>query len=156
MPRSAIASGIADLILSPKAIGIELTRLAKHPYTKTALQVHNDSSNAAEDLSGPDETRIIKKILEILHEQTKVDLSLYKSSTIKRRIERQMMLRKIETIDKYVDYLEKDTDEVRALYEDIFIHVTDFFRDPETFEALREKALPKLVAGKSTELPIRI
>src|SRR6201999_805699 len=86
----------------------------------------------------------------------KVDFSLYKSSTIRRRIERQMMLRKIETMDKYAEYLQKNTEEVKALYEDIFIHVTDFFRDPESFEALREKTFPELIKGKNEDLPIRV
>jgi two-component system CheB/CheR fusion protein len=67
-----------------------------------------------------------------------------------------MMLRKVDTIEKYAAYLKKNADEVKALYEDIFIHVTEFFRDPEAFEALEKLAFPKLFEDRPPDLPVRI
>lgn len=154
MPSSAIASGIADLILSPEDIGRELARIAKHPYTVEELKGTAHTLLPEEHESK--ETSIFSKILEILFLQTKIDFSQYKLTTIKRRIERQMMLRKMETAQKYAEFLSKNPDEVKALYEDIFIHVTDFFRDPEAFDALREKVFPSLVKGRNKSNPIRL
>ncbi|MGE3684286.1 MAG: chemotaxis protein CheB [Bdellovibrionales bacterium] len=158
MPRSAIAAGIADLILAPEDIAHELDRLAKHPYTTAALQPHlyeesDDFKRASPQI---DENSVIGRILDLLLDHTKIDFSQYKLSTIRRRIERQMMLRKIETIERYAEYLCKNNDEVKSLYEDIFIHVTDFFRDPEAFQALEENVFAALVKNRNPDHPIRI
>jgi two-component system CheB/CheR fusion protein len=158
MPRSAIAAGIADLILSPESIAVELERLAKHPYTKSALNPDLNGPHSTPPEPAPQlaEKSMLGQILDILLFHTKIDFSQYKLSTIQRRIERQMLLRKIETIEKYANYLSKNADEVKALYEDIFIHVTDFFRDPDSFDALVEKAFPEIVKGRDENTPIRV
>ncbi|HEX4924897.1 MAG TPA: PAS domain S-box protein [Bdellovibrionales bacterium] len=154
MPKSAIASGVADLILAPADIGTELGRIARHPYTITALKGSSHAPTPENEVAH--KPTIFKKILGILFDQTKVDFSQYKLTTIHRRIERQMMLRKIETAQKYAEYLSKHPEEVRALYEDIFIHVTDFFRDPEAYEALRKKVFPALAQKRTKDSPIRV
>jgi two-component system CheB/CheR fusion protein len=156
MPRSAIGSGIADLILDPKTIGLEIGRLAKHPYTNTTLRAREENEHPLTHHLSQEERSSIDKILEILLDKTTVDFSLYKSSTIRRRIERQLMLRKIETIEKYAEHLQKNPEEVKVLYEDIFIHVTDFFRDQESYNVLKQVAFPEMVKGKNAETPVRI
>lgn len=153
MPRSAIASGVVDLILSPHEIARELIRFAKHPYTCALPEVI--PLDLLEPSEGKDRS-IFSQILDLLLSHTNIDFSKYKMSTIKRRIERQMMLRKIETVDRYAEYLRKNTDEIKALYEDIFIHVTDFFRDEEAFEAIKKKVFPVIVKEKTKSSPVRM
>ena len=84
----------------------------------------------------------------LLRAQTGHDFSQYKQSTINRRIERRMAVHQIERLDEYVRYLQQTPAEVEALFRDLLIGVTSFFRDPEAFEALQEQAIPRLFAGK--------
>lgn len=98
----------------------------------------------------------LARILDTLLRHTQINFSKYKMSTIKRRVERQMMLHQIETLESYAEYLHKNADEVHALYEDILVHVTDFFRDPDAFHALRENVFPELTRERPGQSPIRI
>jgi PAS domain S-box-containing protein len=156
MPGSAIASGVADLILAPQDIGQELGRMAKHPFILEAvkssmMEVGSDEGNQQEA-----ESLSLKNILDLLLSHTKLDFSQYKMTTFKRRVRRQMMLRKIETIEKYAEYLKKNSDEVKSLYEDIFIHVTEFFRDPDAYLALVQTVFPKITQDRSGDKAVRI
>ena len=85
-----------------------------------------------------------------------MDFAQYKPNTIRRRILRRMALRRIDNLDAYVAKLRSDSGELKALYEDILINVTEFFRDPEAFEALRKMVFPKLISIRETGAPIRI
>jgi two-component system, chemotaxis family, CheB/CheR fusion protein len=85
-----------------------------------------------------------------------VDFSHYKPKTLDRRIQRRMLLCKLEQLADYAAYLQVHPQEVKALYEEILIHVTSFFRDPEAFELLKTKVFPTITQHKSVELPIRI
>src|SRR6185295_14534038 len=97
-----------------------------------------------------------KNICQVLTHATGVDFGLYKQSTVRRRILRRMALRQITDIDRYADSLVKDAREVDALYDDMLINVTSFFRDPEVFKALKTKVYPKLMHGRSPREPVRI
>src|SRR5262249_16672470 len=101
-----------------------------------------------------DET--LGKIFMLLRNVTGVDFSYYKAGTIKRGITRRMFLRKIDSLQSYLQFLRKNADEVEALFKDVFINVTGFFRDPESFEVLSKTAFPELLKGKNTQAPIRI
>ena len=141
MPESAILAGYVDFVLPPEEIARELVHLKLSPYNKrtaTVLEAELPSVSA----SG------LHRIFEILLTATGVDFSLYKTGTIKRRVARRMMLHKIEGLRGYASYLEQNAIEVAALYQDIFIHVTSFFREPETFAALQRRVLPKLMANR--------
>ena len=85
-----------------------------------------------------------------------VDFTHYKRTTIKRRIERRMMLRRIERLDEYGALIDNDPGEVAALYQDFLIRVTEFFRDPASFDALRQYVLPALCERRSAKQPLRI
>ena len=78
-----------------------------------------------------------------------VDFTHYKRTTIRRRLERRMMLRRIESLDEYRESLERDPGELAALYQDFLIRVTEFFRDPTAFDVLRQDVLPTLCEGRS-------
>jgi len=152
MPRNAIAAGVVDLILTPKEISIELSRIAKHPYSEMMVEgTHN-----GEDLKDSPPNEIIQGIFVLLRNHTRVDFTHYKSTTIKRRIQRQMMLHKVESIEGYAEYLKVRPEALDELCEDIFIHVTGFFRDSDSFQALNEHVFQRLIIEKLGTDPIRI
>ena len=71
-------------------------------------------------------------------------------------MQRRMLLYKLESLEDYAQYLQQHPAEVQALYEEILIHVTSFFRDPETFEQLKTKVFPPISQNKTADTPIRI
>ena len=85
-----------------------------------------------------------------------MDLTHYKQSTIRRRVARRMALQKIEGLSAYLSHLEANREELTALYQDILIHVTEFFREPAVFEVLQSTILPQVLAGKTVRDSVRI
>ncbi len=144
MPQSAVASGCVDFVLPPDEIAREIGRIARHPYV------------APERRKAPAGEPDLGQILEILRKIKGVDFSLYKTSTLYRRITRRMILHKVEGLQDYARFLRKNPGEVEALYQDTLIRVTRFFRNPETFEALKAKVLPKLLKNRSGQEPLRV
>jgi two-component system CheB/CheR fusion protein len=153
MPQSAIASGMADLILSPVQIAEELTRISRHPYVARIVPILRPEA-ADDPLIGPKDN--LSHIFLMLRNQCHVDFTFYKSNTVRRRIERRMALQKVEDLKAYAKVLSQNVDEVKALYADILIHVTGFFRDPQAFEALKKDVFPKLVENRTPGASIRI
>ncbi|MBI4904581.1 MAG: PAS domain S-box protein [Acidobacteria bacterium] len=144
MPHSAIASGCVDFVLPPEEIAVELSRIARLPYIKEEV--------AEEEL---DSSELFGKMVLALRTTTGVDFSGYRQSTIIRRIRRRMALHHIENPEAYLVRLQKDGVEGKALYEDILIHVTKFFRDEDVFQAMQERVVPALVGGRQDD-PIRV
>lgn len=163
MPRSAIASGCVDHVMAPSAVAVELARVAAHPYLRgnfAALPgdlVVDDEKRrgAAPTVSRPASLHGFAKILELTREQSGVDFSLYKTSTIHRRITRRMVLGKKNSLDDYARFAATDPKELKALYVDLLIHVTGFFRDAAAFDALKTVIFPKLLA-ESRSAPLRM
>jgi two-component system CheB/CheR fusion protein len=147
MPRAAILDGSIDYVLRPREIARELERIAKHPYTGAAAP----SAEPA-----PPEMEAFGEILALLRTRLGVDFTHYKQSTIKRRILRRLALRGLDHIGDYLHHLQNEPGEVQQLYQDFLIRVTQFFRDPDAFEALKEKVFPALVRGRAASQPIRI
>ena len=147
MPRSAAYAGSADFVLPPEQIAIEITRIARHPYVR-----RTDAEPAAVEDTPQDG---LSRIFGLIRVATGVDFSFYKPTTTKRRVSRRMLLHKIEQLDGYVTFLEKNSAEVEALYQDLLISVTSFFRDEEAFRFLKQDVIPKLVAGRPADVPIR-
>ena len=162
MPKSAIASGAVDLTLPPEEIAGELARISKHPYIADACEAHSETQadfeeqveDEEEEETQPDDS--LRKIFAILQINTRVDFSNYKLATLKRRIHRRMMVRRTDTFDAYVKYLRENNDEIKSLYNDILINVTEFFRDPESYRGLVEHVFPQLIKKRKSESPIRI
>jgi two-component system, chemotaxis family, CheB/CheR fusion protein len=148
MPNTAIATGRVDFILPPSEIAEELVKIGRHPYV-----AHPAPATVIEALVEGETA--LQTIFILLRTDIGVDFSLYKHATIERRILRRMVLYRLENIEDYVVYLREHTEEVQALYEDILINVTSFFRDPIAFEILKTKVFPH-IANKSSEEPIRI
>lgn len=144
MPRSAIASGHVDFVLPPAAIARELARISRHPYVVDAAE------GAAE--RGAD----FDQILTSLRQRTGVDFSQYKSNTLHRRIRRRMALLKITGAAEYARFLKSNPSETEALYQDILISVTTFFRNPEAFETLKTRIFPRFFKDRDRQDPIRV
>ncbi|MFZ0285919.1 MAG: chemotaxis protein CheB, partial [Terriglobales bacterium] len=134
MPRSAVTAGCVDFVLPPAAIFKELIRVAQHPYLAPNSA---EKSDLAITSGGQFEV-----LLSLLREAIGVDFTHYKQTTLQRRIERRMVLHKLGKLKDYVRYVRDTPGEIEELYQDILIHVTGFFRDPEAFEALRKHVLP--------------
>lgn len=167
MPRSAIAAGCVDFVLSPEDIAKELVRIARHPYVSSDLADEPvslaDVEESAREITEHPDRKIpgIKKdpfrqIMVLLRSATGVDFSLYKPNTIRRRIGRRMVLSKLKTLEAYVRHLKSDAREVEALYQDMLISVTGFFRNPEAFEVLKKSVFPKLFKNRSPVDTIRV
>ncbi|RJQ62026.1 MAG: hypothetical protein C4530_05420, partial [Desulfobacteraceae bacterium] len=141
MPRSAIETGLVDFILAPEKMAEELVRYYRHPG-----KIEKKKEEEAPDT--------LRKILLFLSNRAGHDFSLYKKSTLIRRIERRMSITQSQNGSEYLSYLHKNPKEAEALFQDLLIGVTSFFRDPEAFAFLKEKVLPELI--DRSEEPIRI
>ena len=98
----------------------------------------------------------LNSILEMLRQRTGVDFQRYKDSTIRRRIQRRMALRRIDSLQGYLRLLQENQDEVDALFQDVLIMVTEFFRDAEGFDILRTEVFPNILQRKRGDDPWRI
>jgi len=149
MPKSAVAEGAVDLVLSPKEMAEELTRIAKQK------ELYYAAMNDVEELATTRDEEV-QNILIYLYKAIGVDFRQYKMNTIRRRIIRRMMLHKYETLKEYSQYIKQNAKEINLLYQDLLINVTTFFRDESASEYLRKTLLPAIVKEKSPNEPIRI
>ena len=126
MPRAAIDTGCVDLELPPSKMARALAR-----YGQTEGEVAEDDAGAApkRDLQG---------ILQTLRQRSGIDFRQYKDSTILRRLQRRMTLGRIDDVSEYARHIADDPDEADALYRDLLVGVTRFFRDREAWELLGE------------------
>jgi len=147
MPRAAIATGMIDMVLSPPEIAVKLSQVAVHPYVREFVAPSGD------ELAIRDEQ--LRRIFELLRPASGIDFKHYKPPTIKRRLLRRMALHRFTDVQHYIRLLEQTPGEVRALYQDLLIHVTRFFREPESFKALAAQVFPKLVEDRGEDRPIR-
>ncbi|MDO9119278.1 MAG: CheR family methyltransferase [Nitrospira sp.] len=191
MPRSAVAAGCVDLVLSPSGIAEELARIARHPSVAADLRdlptraeqdreeaiAHQDddqplpSGGRATAPTGGRQARGEAEqeekppgkgagdgyhtILLLLRNHCGVDFSLYKSNTIQRRIARRIVLTRQQGLEGYSAFLRGNAEELDALFSDVLISVTSFFRNPEAFEALQRDILPQLMAAQRGDEPVR-
>jgi two-component system CheB/CheR fusion protein len=149
MPQAAVATGCVDFILNPREIAEDLVRVARHPYLSAGAGAP-PAERPSEDSPGE-----LTKILHLLRERTGVEFILYKSPTVLRRIARRMAVRRIERLPDYHEFLQTSPEEIKALHDDILIKVTSFFRDPETFEVLKQRVFPKLLKERPANTPLR-
>ena len=146
MPRSAIGTGIVDLVLPPEKMPEALLDLVQHTYVRQPATILTDE--APEDQ--------LRSLLMLVRVHTKQDFTSYKKSTLLRRIQRRMGLHRIEDLQSYLERLRRDPDEVAALARDLTINVTGFFRDPEAWAVLTERVIAPLVRERSADRMIRV
>ena len=147
MPRSAISTGLVDYVLPAAEMPAQLIAYIAHAFGKLSRPAARPAPNAEDAL---------KKIFLLLRTQTGHDFSLYKRNTIMRRVERRMAVHQIDRLEGYVRYLQQTPADVEALFRDLLIGVTSFFRDPEAFESLREHGVPRLFGGRPPGGLIRV
>lgn len=135
MPVAAVETGCVDLVMKPEDIGQHLSKILSQPRSFEELRPSGTPEYPVSDL------------LQILFARTRVDFREYKPSTVQRRIERRMAALGIEDQKEYTSVCRSNPREVDALFKDLLISVTRFFRDPESFEALRSY-IDKLVADR--------
>ncbi len=147
MPRSAVATGLVDFVLEPAEMPAQLLSYINHAFRK---------STGTAVSSGLRVDDALKKIFVLLRVQTGHDFSQYKQNTINRRIERRMAVHQIAEVGDYVSYLQKNPTEVTALFRDLLIGVTGFFRDAEAFKALEEEGIVRLLSNKPAGDSVRM
>ena len=147
MPRSAIATGMVDFVLPPNEMSAKLLAYVAHAFRAYHVPV---SSQATPQPDG------LEKIFLLLRSQTGHDFSQYKRSTVVRRVERRMAVHQIDGLEDYLRYMQLTRGEADALFRELLIGVTSFFRDSEIFEEIQRQVIPQLFAGKPAGSVIRV
>jgi two-component system CheB/CheR fusion protein len=155
MPHSAIASGNVDFVLSPDGIARELARIAHDPYFLEPKEPETEEESKEGTLEIADSPEMGILFATLLN-STGVDFSHYKRTTILRRIRRRMLVHQIDKLADFYIYLKQNPAEVTALYQDLLINVTEFFRNPEVFEFLVSEVFPKILMDRPADQPIRV
>ncbi len=150
MPKSAAKAGVVDFILAPDKIAQRIIAINDHFH-------HDDApaENLSPVLPQPD-NEVFKQILTVLRVRRGVDFTYYKQSTLKRRIIRRMAFSKTDKLVNYLAFLRESKAEQDALYNDMLISVTHFFRDTKSFDVLCTTILPELINKKTDDEPFRI
>lgn len=135
MPDNAIATGLADSVLLPEGMGVQIKKYLLQLQALSQAQREEAEATAGE----------LRRICTVLLTRTGNDFSCYKPNTMQRRIAKRMALHSFQKTSEYLEYLTHDEEEVNFLFRDMLIRVTRFFRDPELWEYLRKTLFPKLL-----------
>jgi two-component system CheB/CheR fusion protein len=146
MPQSAINTGLVDYVAPANELPIKLLEHVNHFYKMT-----KELPPAEKKTTGA-----LQKIFVLIRAQNGNDFSLYKKSTVLRRIERRMNVHQIVDINQYVRYLQENSHEIDLLFKELLIGVTSFFREPDAFVVLKEKVILELLKTKKRGDPIRV
>ncbi len=141
---NAIKNKAADNVLTTDKIAASINKLTE------------DKTETSKAATSTQEDKVITAIINVIKKNTHVDFTLYKPSTILRRINRRMSFNKVRTTAQYLKILETNPKEVQLFYEDILIHVTTFFRDPLAYERLKKEIFPDILKNKKTNRPFRL
>lgn len=151
MPRAAIATGVADVVLPVRELAGRLADLIR--TKRRVARTLGVEPPAVLDGEGE---QTLARILAHLHTRTGHDFSKYKRATVLRRLGQRMQLQRKETLGDYLAYLRQNVEEARALFDHLLISVTTFFRDPTAFEALQEKVIAQFFEAEARDGPLRI
>lgn len=147
MPSNAITTGLVDYVLPPAEMPARLIAYSAHRFGKKPRRIRPPTASFED---------IMKKVCIILRDQTGHDFSQYKRNTLIRRIERRMAVHQISRAEDYLHHLRQTPVEARALFSDLLIGVTNFFRDPEAFAVLEKEVIPGFFVGKPVGAPVRV
>ncbi|HTO15647.1 MAG TPA: CheR family methyltransferase [Edaphocola sp.] len=148
MPQNAMDAGVVDFVLAPAEISAQLLQIDKNTAIKDTKAIKESSPN--------EEESAYEEILALLNQSSGVDFTYYKQSTIQRRIARRIAMCKKKNLKDYLSFLRSHKDEQDALFQDMLIPVTSFFRDPKTFDILTSQIFPILFKNRTADEPIRI
>jgi chemotaxis methyl-accepting protein methylase/PAS domain-containing protein len=138
MPRSAVEAGLADVVAKVEELPEKIVAYLKYAPINTRSDLADDEKSQS----------ALEKVITLLRAQTGHDFSLYKKTTVYRRLERRMGLHQINRLATYVRYLQENPQELELLFRELLIGVTNFFRDPAVWEKLRTDVLPLLMTGQ--------
>lgn len=145
MPRSAIDAGLADVTAAVEELPGRIMAYLQHaPLTISPESIDENKTQSS-----------LEKIFILLRSQTGHDFSLYKRTTIYRRIERRMGIHQIDRIATYVHFLQENPQELELLFNELLIGVTNFFRDPLAWEQMKAEVLPMLLGKQITNRALR-
>jgi two-component system, chemotaxis family, CheB/CheR fusion protein len=148
MPSSAAATGQVDQVVPVEIMAAKLADYHKHLIEVAGKK---DGNGQRKDVQ-----EHLASVTSLLHARSEHDFSGYKEATLIRRLQRRMQVLNMDTAADYVERLRVDRSEIEALFQELLIGVTQFFRDPEAFEALMAIAIVPIVSAKSEKEPIRI
>src|SRR6056297_3064734 len=146
MPGSAVDTGMTDIVLPPREMPEWLNRYFSH---------RDMTDEKMDDLTQDEHEKWLRKILAVLRSRMDHDFFSYKKKTLIRRITRRMNLHQIEEYQQYLRFIRENSDETEALFRELLIGVTQFFRDAEAFEQLKRKFIPQLVEKMETGEAVR-
>ena len=147
MPRSAIATGLVDYVLTPVEMPEQLVGYVSRAFGRLPRAVSPPVAQS------PD---LLLQVLHLLRDRTGHDFTHYKVNTLRRRVERRMAVTRIERMEDYIVLLKRDTLESETLFRELLIGVTNYFRDPDAFEALAAEVIPRLVRSRAPGDPLRV
>jgi two-component system CheB/CheR fusion protein len=155
MPRSAVRAGFVDVALPPREIAREIQHVADHPYIRRSMSDGKSAEVEKIIYPGVDD---LGRIFFSLKKQMGVDFSSYKHATLLRCIQRRMALNRMEKLSQYAKFVRDNKKEIQALFDDLLINVTHFFRDAHMFRGLKRRFLPPLLKSKSKDRrePLRV
>ncbi len=146
MPRSAVGTGLVDYVAPIDDLPKRLVAYVKHPLQLRAKEDENEAVP----------TGALQRILQLLRTRTKHDFTLYKTSTLCRRIVKRASLLQIDRIPEYADYVKAHPEELDSLFREFLIGVTRFYRDHGAFDYLENSVLPDLVNAAAQDGAIRV
>ncbi len=146
MSAAAIGTGIVDLTIAPEAMPQELDR-----YFELR---QNGFLTVSETFIG--ETEVFLKIIKLVGESAEIDFEKYKEPTLKRRIARRMAIRNCQALQEYYSLLQDDHGELTVMHREFLVGVTNFFRDPSSWQLLEDKVVPRLFKLGNLEEPLKI
>jgi two-component system, chemotaxis family, CheB/CheR fusion protein len=146
MPHSAVATGMVDFVVPVEKMPQTLLGYIRHPFLSSPGKIKLSETNTQQQLN---------KMYALIRSATGHDFSKYKTNTIQRRIERRLAVHQLEKLSDYVVFLQKTPSESKALFKDLLIGVTSFFRDPQAFETLAQQGVEKILQSKKNNEPLR-
>ncbi|TVR64820.1 MAG: PAS domain-containing protein [Gemmatimonadales bacterium] len=147
MPRSAIATGLADFVLPPEEMPEQLLRFVRHPFAARQELIQREEGST--DVT-------MRRLFLRLRERTGVDFSFYKASTIDRRVARRISVNQLHSLKEYESFVQRFPEELDQLFNEFLIGVTNFFRDPESWETLAQEVVPGILARGSEKEAVRV
>jgi two-component system CheB/CheR fusion protein len=146
MPRSAIAAGLADYVVTPQSMPDALLQYVAHARRGAGLE-HSGPSKRIDEL---------ERILALLRARTKYDFRCYRKKMLLRRVQRRMSVCRVERLSDYLERLRADAEEPMRLFRDLLIGVTGFFREPEAYAVLDQRVIGPLVEQADPDVPVRV
>ncbi|HEX3881084.1 MAG TPA: CheR family methyltransferase [Stellaceae bacterium] len=151
MPESAISTGLIDFAIPVESMGSKLVEFARGAPLLDGLA---DDPTQLDDDQSIDQ--VVPEIYAILRSRIGHDFSGYKTRTFMRRLQRRMQVNQLDTLEGYAERLRQEPQEVSALFRDLLINVTTFFRDDAAFESLAREVVPKLFEGRGADETVRV